>query len=102
MIKPDHHVLELGGTGGDNLNDPCPALPIMLTLSRLLFLAFVSTPVLSRDVAAEESAMQIFSQHCAGCHGHEKQAAGLDFLSFESILRGSDQAPVVLPGQGVG
>jgi hypothetical protein len=37
-------------------------------------------------------------QHCGQCHGAEKQEANLQLDRFNSILKGGDQGPAVVPG----
>ena len=40
----------------------------------------------------------VLVEHCFKCHGPRKQESGLRLDSRESMLRGTDDGPVVVPG----
>ena len=40
----------------------------------------------------------IFNMNCIGCHGGERPRAGIDLTSYEGIIRGSDEGPIVKKG----
>jgi mono/diheme cytochrome c family protein len=40
----------------------------------------------------------VLAEHCFGCHGPEKQRAGLRLDSRAALLKGSDTGPVVVAG----
>lgn len=40
----------------------------------------------------------VLEQHCTGCHGEKKQKAGLRLDSYEGIMLGSEEQPVISPG----
>jgi uncharacterized membrane protein len=40
----------------------------------------------------------IFSQHCVGCHGQSKQKAKLRLDSYDGVIRGSKDGPVIKMG----
>ncbi len=42
--------------------------------------------------------MPIFQQHCAECHGDEKQEEGLKLITYRSAINGSQNGPVIEPG----
>jgi mono/diheme cytochrome c family protein len=46
----------------------------------------------------EAAAFAIFNQHCLFCHGGQKQKAQLSLRTVESILKGGDSGPAVVPG----
>lgn len=48
------------------------------------------------DFASE--VLPIFKASCFGCHGEEKQRGGLRMDSLESLLKGGDSGPAVIPG----
>lgn len=50
----------------------------------------------SVDFASE--VLPIFKASCFGCHGEEKQRGGLRMDSRESLLKGGDSGPAVIPG----
>lgn len=41
----------------------------------------------------------LFQQSCCECHGAKKQKAKLRLDSLDSVLKGSDEGAVVVPGQ---
>lgn len=45
-----------------------------------------------------ERIQPIFSQHCIGCHGPSKHKANLRLDSFEAVIRGSKDGPVIKAG----
>jgi cytochrome c553 len=47
----------------------------------------------------EKRVRPLLVEHCHGCHGARKQEAGLRLDSRDSMLKGSDAGPVVLPGK---
>src|SRR4051794_28722111 len=40
--------------------------------------------------------------HCLGCHGPQKQKAGLRLDSREALMKGGEAGPVVVPGDPAG
>lgn len=44
----------------------------------------------------------IFEKHCTGCHGAEKQKAGLRLDTFEHALRGAESGQMIKPGDAKG
>ncbi|MBX7254947.1 MAG: DUF1553 domain-containing protein [Candidatus Hydrogenedentes bacterium] len=53
------------------------------------------------SVDFERDIRPIFATHCVGCHGPEKQKAGLRLDVKDDALRGSDSGPVIQPGEAV-
>ena len=47
----------------------------------------------------ERRVRPVFVKHCFKCHGSKKQESGLRLDSRKSVLRGSDDGPVVVPGK---
>jgi mono/diheme cytochrome c family protein len=45
-------------------------------------------------VSFAKDVLPIFQANCTGCHGSNRQAAGLDFSSYASLMNG---APVIVP-----
>jgi mono/diheme cytochrome c family protein len=41
---------------------------------------------------------QIFTDHCTKCHAGVKQKAGVDLRTPQTILKGGDDGPIVVPG----
>jgi uncharacterized membrane protein len=44
----------------------------------------------------------IFSQHCVGCHGKSKHKANLRLDTYDAVLRGSKDGPVIKAGNPTG
>lgn len=42
--------------------------------------------------------LPIFESRCIGCHGGERTQEGLDLKTHASLIAGSDNGPVVVPG----
>ena len=56
------------------------------------------TPALS-DYTERELLVNVFQAHCISCHGKIFQKGGLDLRTRESILRGGDSGPGIVPGK---
>ena len=41
----------------------------------------------------------LLDQNCVKCHGPLKQKSGLELDSLESVLKGSEDGPVIAPGK---
>lgn len=52
----------------------------------------VSTVSFSKDV------MPIFANSCGDCHGGEQMKAGLDLTTYDSLMAGSSNGSVIVPG----
>ncbi|MGD8456456.1 MAG: hypothetical protein PVF83_08735 [Anaerolineales bacterium] len=62
-------------------------------------------PTETEAPSAEETAVSfanqvlpIFNSRCAQCHGGDRTFVGLDVLSFAALMSGSENGPVVVPG----
>jgi uncharacterized membrane protein len=44
----------------------------------------------------------IFSQHCVGCHGQSKHKANLRLDTYDAVMRGSTDGPVIKAGNPTG
>ena len=65
-----------------------PALLIPITLS-------AAEP----ETFFESKVRPILIEHCVACHGAKKQEAGLRLDSAEGLRKGSENGPVVVPGE---
>ncbi|MEM7383530.1 MAG: DUF1549 domain-containing protein, partial [Verrucomicrobiota bacterium] len=45
-----------------------------------------------------ETIQPLFKDNCHKCHGGAKKKAGIDLRSIQSILEGSDDGPIIIPG----
>jgi len=54
-------------------------------------------PALSGEPTYENYVGALFEAKCSACHG-ELKSAGLYLLSYEGVMEGSDNGPVILPG----
>ncbi|MBK8048248.1 MAG: hypothetical protein IPK16_14680 [Anaerolineales bacterium] len=50
------------------------------------------------NVSFTANVLPIFEQHCAECHGDEKAEEGLKLIRYRSVMGGSQNGPVVEPG----
>src|SRR5690349_5083339 len=49
-------------------------------------------------VSFANDVMPIIQSRCIGCHGGDRTEEGLDMKTYESLMAGSDNGPVVTPG----
>jgi cytochrome c553 len=47
----------------------------------------------------EKSIRPLLAEKCQGCHGEKKASGGLRLLNRESLLRGGDSGPALVPGK---
>jgi uncharacterized membrane protein len=50
------------------------------------------------SVSFSNDVMPILQSRCATCHGGNQTNAGLSFASYETLMAGSNNGPVVTPG----
>src|ERR1043165_4700993 len=74
-------------------------------MKRFLFitmlLGFIA-PAFAADAVAKATYSQvraIFAQHCLSCHDSNEQEAGLILETHQSLLKGGDDGPVIVPGK---
>ena len=72
-------------------------------LAIFVIITAIVTPLVhavSAESAAffENSVRPLLVEHCEGCHGQKKQWAGLRLDSGESVLKGGESGPVLVPG----
>jgi mono/diheme cytochrome c family protein len=70
----------------------------------LLIILFVASPLIRADDAAaarlwNEGVQPLLDQHCVKCHGPLEQKSKLELDSVASVLKGSEDGPVVVPGK---
>ncbi len=68
------------------------ALPILL-----LLLSAGPAQGLAASAPLAEKARAVLQQHCLSCHG-EARISGLDLRQRESLLKGGDSGPAIVPG----
>ena len=69
----------------DQLPEPPPPLPE------------IEEDLVDDEVTYESIVGPLLIQRCGGCHG-DNPIAGLDLTTYEKTMQGSDNGPVVLPG----
>jgi mono/diheme cytochrome c family protein len=63
--------------------------------------AATQPPVQGATVSFASDILPIIESRCIGCHGGDRTEEGLDLKTHASILVGSDNGPVVIPGDAV-
>ena len=63
--------------------------------------AATQPPVQGATVSFASDILPIIESRCIGCHGGDRTEEGLDLKTHASILAGSDNGPVVIPGDAV-
>ncbi len=56
------------------------------------------TNAVTSSVSFQRDVLPIFTQICVKCHGGEKTQKGLVLKTFDDVMQGSENGPVVLPG----
>jgi mono/diheme cytochrome c family protein len=57
------------------------------------------TPPPGNDaISFQHDVQPIFNQICVKCHGGEEVKEGLSLKSYAEVMRGSDNGPIVVPG----
>src|SRR5262249_39600760 len=72
-----------------------------------LVLGLAPAPLPAADMPTSPSALEFFesrvrpvlAENCYSCHGPKRQQAGLRLDSRPVLLKGSDNGPVLVPGQ---
>lgn len=59
--------------------------------------AMTDTP-LSNTVSFANDVLPILNSRCINCHGGEDTKKGLSFASYETLMAGSEDGPVIVPG----
>lgn len=69
-------------------------------LERQLYILRNTSPYLLEDVPRtyEATFQGLFEGRCVVCHSGENAEAGLDLSTYESLMAGSDDGPVIVPG----
>lgn len=58
-------------------------------------------PVAETSVSFTNDVMPIIESRCVNCHGGQRIEEGLVMRSFDDIMAGSDNGPVIVPGDTV-
>ena len=76
--------------------------------SRLQLLAFtllapLAAPTLAQDkITYVDHVLPIFRNSCNNCHNPDKKKAGLDLTTYGATMAGSENGPILKPGQADG
>ncbi len=79
--------------------------PGSLLMRRFVFLlitAILTAPFLSPEelhASWPADVQSVLDQHCVKCHGPLEQKFGLELDTFEAVMKGGDDGPVVVPGK---
>ena len=76
---------------------------LLACLSTCLFAASASTagpkPTSEAIEFFESKVRPVLAEHCYSCHGEKKQSSGLRLDTKAGLMKGTDEAPVVVPGE---
>lgn len=61
-----------------------------------------SAPAGSEPKGAYVAVQKTFGDKCAACHGAGRPKAGIDLRSYEGVLKGGEEGPVVKAGDPAG
>ena len=84
--------LETLAKGGALLQPPGPAVVIK---------PINAVALAPGDVSFAADIVPIFLKHCAGCHDADDADAGLQMVSLESIMKGGQNGPPIVPGKAL-
>jgi len=56
------------------------------------------TPTAGGAVSFSKDVQPILQSRCINCHGGQKTQKGLDMTSYDKLMAGSENGPVVIPG----
>ncbi len=76
-------------TATPSTNTPTPAA-VIATLA--------PTGTVTTSISFQRDVLPIFTQICVKCHGGEKTNKSLVLKSYDEIMQGSENGPVVIPG----
>src|SRR3954469_3607017 len=82
---------------------------LLLTTLATLNLSLLAGPDLTKlppaakqaGITYDKDIKSIFEASCFRCHGDQRPKAGLRLNSLESVLQGSREGKVIVPGKGV-
>jgi mono/diheme cytochrome c family protein len=68
-------------------------------MSSRILVIFVGTVMCAQQVRFDRDVAPILKSNCAGCHGDSVKMKELNLTTEESVLKGSESGPVVVPGK---
>ncbi|HEV8608360.1 MAG TPA: c-type cytochrome domain-containing protein [Tepidisphaeraceae bacterium] len=71
-------------------------------MKSVLAILLVAAPAFAADAAPKPTYSQvraIFAQHCLSCHDSKEQEGGLILETHQTLLKGGDSGPVIIPGK---
>src|SRR5581483_6132810 len=74
---------------------------VRVSIVALSLLGYLSATGRADDKASllEKQALEVIESNCLTCHGKTKPKAGLDLSTKESLLRGANSGPILVPGK---
>lgn len=70
-----------------------------VAVSDAVVAAAADDPVAAQRELFEKQVRPLLLEHCAKCHGPEKQEGGLNLSTREALLKGGDSGPAIVPRQ---
>src|SRR5215469_10874403 len=68
-------------------------------MSYRILLLLIGTVVCAQQARSDSDVAPILKANCAGCHGDSVKMKELNLTTEESVLKGSESGPVVVPGK---
>lgn len=62
--------------------------------------ASTEAPASGATVSFANDILPLFQSRCVNCHGGERTSKGLSLNSYNAVMAGSENGPVVTPGDG--
>ena len=82
--------------GNTSLEMTHPLLPTLTSMPGI-----TATTVPSGGISFTNEVFPIIKSRCVSCHGGQKTEEGLDLTSYEGLMAGSENGPVIIPGDAI-
>ena len=77
---------------------PTEPAPVSTATTAPADAAVTEQPAATTSISFANDIMPILESRCINCHGSERTQKGLDVKTYESLMAGSENGPVVTPG----
>src|SRR5580658_4863243 len=77
------------------MRKPIPSVPLFLSIPFLLLVCGIASAA-TTDYSAVDT---IFTKHCLDCHASQDPDAKLVLESYDTLVKGSENGPIIVPGK---